>query len=165
MEPINWLSWLQHTDYDVWLILMEYLEPIIHLRKSFPRIRRDPWFNEFISNNRCTKLYFTLDKAEEYQPLSVYYNRYLNYKDRIIDIDHCYNWQDLFGRKNTRPNLHGITYYSQEHKCHITGRHHYACNISFQTKEQIFNAIKETSDIKVAKSWTKGRMLKALMSY
>jgi hypothetical protein len=101
MEHINWLSWLQHTDYDVWLILMEYLEPIIHLRKSFPRIRRDPWFNEFIKNNGKTKLYFTLDKCEEYQPLSVYYNRYLNYKDRIIDMDECYDWRDLLGRKNT----------------------------------------------------------------
>ena len=158
MEQINWLSWLQHTDYDVWLILMEYLEPIIHLRKSFPRIRRDPWFNEFILNNKNTKGYLTLDKAEEYRPLSIYYNRYLNFKDEIIYT--TYSQYPNCLRTGEPPNLHGITFDTQK----MPSSKHYQCNI-WQTKEDIFYAIITTSDIKVYKSWTKSRMLKALMSY
>jgi len=160
MEPINWLSWLQDTDYDVWLILMEYLEPIIHLRKLFPRIRRDPWFNEFIKNNRNTKGYLTLDKAEEYRPLSIYYNRYLNYKDEIIYT--TYSQYPTCFVNGEPPNLHGIKYYSVKNRWDPRV---YECNITNHTKEDIFNAIRATSDVKVAKSWTKGRMLKALMSY
>ena len=45
MTHINLLSWIQEQDYDAWLALYEYLEPIIMMRRSLPRLRRDECFH------------------------------------------------------------------------------------------------------------------------
>jgi len=70
MTHINLLSWIQEQDYDAWLALYEYLEPIIMMRRSLPRLRRDEWFQKMLIKHKIDD--------ENTKPTSIYYNRYVN---------------------------------------------------------------------------------------
>jgi len=159
------LSWLQEMDYDAWLMLMKYIEPIIQMRKLHSVIRRDKWFNKtihkkygvWVAPNRFGnyKVKYSLEDIERKKPMSAYYVRYLNHK---WDFAHD-GWR---GEKEQPINLHGIMIYS-------LGTHYRGwaedtrISLHNQTKDEIFDAIKD--NVKVYKSWSKPKLIKALLSH
>lgn len=158
------LSWLQEMDYDAWLMLMKYIEPIIQMRKLHPVIRRDKWFNktihkkygEWVAPNRFGnyKVKYSLEDIERKKPMSAHYVRYLNHK-----WDFAY---DDWSEKEKPINLHGLMIYS-------LGTHYRGwaedtrISLDSHTKDEIFDAIKD--NIKVYKSWSKPKLIKALLSH
>ena len=49
----GWFAWLMDVDYDAWLILYGYLDPVIKRQKLVPlcgQIKQDAWFKESILN-------------------------------------------------------------------------------------------------------------------
>ncbi len=146
--PLNLLSWLQEQDYDAWLALYEYLEPIIMMRRSLPKLRRDEWFQKMLIKQKIDD--------ENTKPTSIYYNRYLNYNGNIDTYVHII--QENFAPTNIY--ICGIKCYTES--TYITN--HYRLIISsYTTKDDIFKSVKAYSDIPIKKSWTKGRMIEALI--
>ena len=169
---LNWLSWIQQTDYDAWLTLFKYLEPVINMRASLPNIRRDPWFHKMIQKQFKSLLIQELE-IENMRPLSLYYNRYVNHETSITDVK--------VDKIKQKCNLHGIIY---EPNIGNSGRwqtilhqqmyrqggapqkqHNWTADQYFATKEDLIAAMKETKDVVVKKSWKKEKLVKALMSY
>ena len=163
---LNWLSWIQQTDYDAWLTLLKYLEPVINMRASLPNIRRDPWFHKMIQKQRFKQRTWprTLE-IENMKPLSLYYNRYINHEPDITNV--------RVDNIKEKCNLHGIIYQPRKEYCsgHVFGLrrpeqyHNWTVDELFATKEDLIAAMKDTKDVVVKKSWKKEKLLKALMSY
>ena len=164
---LNLLCWLQEQDYDAWLVLMKYLEPIIQLRQSFPQLRRDEWFR--IMLNKCYgdnyKRYLDPDgdergdprRLENRKPLSIFYSRYINHHHNII------GWIGDF-KGNRPPNINGVIYHTQENRyCYQSSAD--ICGSIRETRDELFQLIRDTDRVPIKKSWKKTRMLKALMSY
>ena len=156
MTHINLLSWIQEQDYDAWLALYEYLEPIIMMRRSLPRLRRDEWFQKMLIKHKIDD--------ENIKPTSIYYNRYVNYNSKIDTNVHTIE-------RNFAPTklyICGI-------ECHTEPIYDYTPGAGWlrvikgyrlsinATKDEIFKSVKAYSDIPIKKSWTKGRMLIALV--
>ena len=148
MTHINLLSWIQEQDYDAWLALYEYLEPIIMMRRSLPKLRRDEWFQKMLIKRKIDD--------ENTKPTSIYYNRYINYKSKIDT--HVHSIQEDFAPTNIY--ICGIKCYTES--TYIPNYHRLVIS-SYTTKDDIFNAVKVYSDIPIKKSWTKGRMIDALI--
>jgi len=156
MSHINLLSWIQEQDYDAWLALYEYLEPIIMMRRSLPRLRRDEWFQKMLIKQKIDD--------ENIKPTSVYYNRYVNYNPCIKTyVNICE--PHFFPSKLY---IHGIECHTDPIYDHTPGAgwlrviKGYRLSIN-ATKDEIFKSVKAYSDIPIKKSWTKGRMLIALV--
>ena len=146
MTHINLLSWIQEQDYDAWLALYEYLEPIIMMRRSLPRLRRDEWFQKMLIKQKIDD--------ENKKPTSIYYNRYLNYNSNIDTYVH-----------SIQPNFASTNIYICGIKCHTERKYilNNHCLIISATKDEIFKSVKAYSDIPIKKSWTKTRMIDALI--
>lgn len=154
MTHINLLSWIQEQDYDAWLALYEYLEPIIMMRRSLPKLRRDEWFQKMLIKQKIDD--------ENTKPTSIYYNRYINYKSKIDT--HVHSIQENFALTNIY--ICGIKCDSERIRDHwgATMIKGYRLIISSHTtKDDIFKSVKAYSDIPIKKSWTKGRMIDALI--
>ena len=166
---LNWLSWIQQTDYDAWLTLLKYLEPVINMRASLPNIRRDPWFHKMLQKQFKSLLIQELE-IENMKPLSLYYNRYINHEPDITNV--------RVDNIKQKCNLHGIIYepsiaydsWGMIHRAYDRERpgSEARCwkeHMYDTTKEDLIAAMKDTKDVVIKKSWKKGKLLKALMSY
>ncbi len=155
MTHLNLLSWLQEQDYDAWLALYEYLEPVIMMRRSLPKLRRDEWFQKMLIKQKIDD--------ENKKPTSVYYNRYVNYHSTIKTyVDLCSS--DF---KPTKLYIHGIECDIERIRDHTYGWGYppikgYRLSVK-ATKDEIFKAVTESGHQPIKKSWTKGRMLLALV--
>ena len=165
---LNWLSWLQETDTDAWLVLMKYFEPVIKMRSLYPQIHRDEWFNKaihkkygvWVAPNRFGnyKVRYSLEDIERKKPMSAYYVKYLNHDS---DFAHC-----GLSERAKPVNLHGVMVHSRGDPDWVNGgwsRDHFVISLNSRTKDEIFDAIKD--NIKVYKSWSKPRLIKALLSH
>ena len=167
---LNWLSWLQHADHDVWLKLMEYLEPIIKMRQIQSSIKRDKWFIKAMER----KLGGSIEelRLESKFPISANYNRFVNYDPDFAD---GYFFRSKIERFN-KINLHGIIvksnpintcpYYDLDGPMPKHHRYKYQLKLNNPTCDDILDAVKDNEDgIKIRKSWKKDKMIKALLSY
>jgi len=125
-------------------VIPSYKRYIILLNKTY---------NYLIKHYKC---YGDNSKLENREPLSIYYNRYLNHHYNLI------NWNGDF-KGNRPPNINGVMYHTHEHRyCQSSAD---ICGSIRETRDELFQLIRDTDRVPIKKSWKKTRMLKALMSY
>jgi len=149
---LNLLSWIQEKDYDVWLYLYEnYLVHVMNQKKTLPAIHRPLHFKKKFKNLQKTQ-------NDTYESMS--YARYvggkysisLPYRGKGWDQERNNYW--VAGLKLKQRDLDRWDYRGAPP----------AMIIDQLSKDDLIEKCKEC-EIDYRKSWTKGKIMKAIMNY
>ena len=158
LATLNWLCWLQEADYDVWLILIEYLKPIIDMRIAHKEIRYldNPIFK------KVAKRMHRPPPPDGYPPhfTPIYSVSYLRWYQGHLNVECPYPVRDIFANGGDHrfddTKLYGLTWCST-----ISD---YRINNIREVKNEVIAAMK-LNEIDYKKSWTKQKLMKAILKH
>ena len=157
---LNWFSYLQEEDHDVWEYLFNnYLLPVIKKKASLKEIR-------YIENKRLMKLIKKFRGVYEGTAHDGrWFIRYNTLREYALKPHPIYNpyYGDMFDRPRC---FGGVQFTSEVNKVStlysVNGRR---AKIKIDgTKDQIMKHLEE-NQIKCRKSWTKDKMVQAMLSF
>ena len=159
LATLNWLCWLQEADYDVWLILMEYLKPIIDMRIAHKEIRYmdNPIFKK-VANNlyKDYERYQVSVNVPEGWDRAMYSISYLRWYQGKLRVDCPYQTMDMIENGFNDTKLYGLTWYSSLSA--------YKVNNIREVKDEVI-AVMKLNEIDYKKSWTKQKLMKAILKH
>ena len=148
LAHLNWLCWLQETDYDVWLILLSYIQPIIDMRKTHKEIR---YFDHPIFKKVCKTI------ANCDTPIySISYKRWYNGK---LSCDTPWQIREWCKDSNDDVKIYGIRLTYNRYG----GRALINCDVKYTKDEVIDQMI--INDIPYKKSWPKHKLMNTIMKH
>jgi len=181
LSTLNWLCWLQEADYDVWLILTEYLKPIIDMRITHKEIRYldNPIFKKVAKrigfgtdqqrrvatrvdrfNRGLAPAAWVADRDFQDQGQSPIYSvSYLRWYQGHLNVECTYQTKELFsieGHFFNDSKLYGLTWYSTIND--------YKVNNIREVKDEVI-AVMKLNEIDYKKSWTKQKLMKAILKH
>lgn len=155
LASLNWLCWLQDADYDVWLILLEYLKPIIDMRIAHKEIRYldNPIFKKVAKrihddNSRYTHL--------GYEDKSIYSVAYLRWYHGHFNVQCPYQTGEVFRGSWGDVDIYGLRWHSSTSS--------YQTNTIREIKDEVIEVMK-FNKIPYKKSWTKQKLMRAIMKH
>tara|TARA_R100000734_G_C3237318_1_gene43176 strand:- start:43 stop:534 length:492 start_codon:yes stop_codon:yes gene_type:complete len=159
---LNWLSFLQEQDHDVWEYLFNnYILPIIKSRECQKELR-------YLDNKRLMKL-ISQATARQYGHRDGachpgrWFIRYSNLRHWSLspnDIYCCWN-----GDKNDKTRCFGEVQFESKSYVNHYNKHDYRYYIKIEgTKDHIMKHLDE-NEIKYKKSWKKEKLIKAMLSF
>jgi len=154
LAHLNWLCWLQEADYDVWLILLSYIQPIIDMRKTHKEIR---YFDHPIFKKVCISLIEEERRRRRSKPIfSVTYKRWYNGN---LSCEPPWQVREMCNDSNDLPIIYGIpmTYNTYDGRAQIN------CVIR-ETKDKVIDQM-IINDIPYKKSWTKQKLMNTIMKH
>lgn len=153
LASLNWLCWLQHTDYDVWLILMEYLKPIIDMRKTHKDIRyaMHPIFKKVCKSLTKDNLMYALTRND----IPIYSVSYLRWYTGKLNCETPWQVKEFFKKKPDDTRLYGL---------HFKTDSSWQKNEIRETKDEVIEVMK-LNKIPYRKSWTKQKLMKTIMKH
>ena len=154
LSTLNWLCWLQEADYDVWLILMEYLKPILDMRITHKEIR-------YLDNPIFKKVAKRMDRVGwdfVHRVSPIYSVSYLRWYQGHLNVECPYQTKEIFANQggHTRSKLYGLTWYSTIDD--------YKVNNIREVKDEVI-AVMKLNEIDYKKSWTKQKLMKAILKH
>ncbi len=159
LATLNWLCWLQEADHDVWLILMEYLKPIIDMRIAHKEIRYmdNPIFKKVAKNLYKEHMHYqVLYRPEGIRDTSIYSICYLRWYQGNLRLECPYQVKDMFENGFNDTKLYGLTWYSSLSD--------YKVNNIREVKDEVI-AVMKLNEIDYKKSWTKQKLMKAILKH
>ena len=153
---LNWLSWLQEEDHDVWEYLFNnYLLPVIKRKGCLKEIR-------YIENKRLMKMIKKFRGGYEGTSHDgrwfIRYNTLTAFQLKPNSLSHLY-----YGDQFDRPRCFGDVEFTSE--IDKAGYVNQTAKIKIDgTKDQIMKHLQE-NEIKCRKSWKKEQMVKAMLSF
>ena len=152
LAHLNLLCWLQETDYDVWLILLSYIQPIIDMRKTHKEIR---YFDHPIFKKVCKSM--AKDGINGANPIySITYIRWYNGK---LCCDTPWQIRQWCKDSNDDTKIYGIRLRYNSYG----GRALINCDVR-ETKDEVIEKMK-INDIPYKKSWTKQKLMNTIMKH
>jgi hypothetical protein len=153
LASLNWLCWLQDADYDVWLILLEYLKPIIDMRITHKEIRyfENPIFKKVAKrmHNEGTFVGWTRDAP-------IYSVAYLRWYHGHFNVQCPYQTGEVFRGSWGDVDIYGLRWHSSVSS--------YQTNTIRETKDEVIEVMK-FNKIPYKKSWTKQKLMKTIMKH
>ena len=151
LATLNWLCWLQEADYDVWLILMEYLKPIIDMRIAHKEIRYldNPIFKK-VAKRMGAHIYPWISQSP------VYSVSFLRWYQGHLNVECPYQVKEMCANGFDDTKLYGLTWFST-----ISD---YKVNNIREVKDEVI-AVMKLNEIDYKKSWTKQKLMKAILKH
>ncbi len=150
----DWMSWLEEADYDVWLIMMEYVKPIIQRTFAHNEIRYldNPIFKKVAKRMHADNRRYAYLSPE----IPIYSVSYLRWYQGKFDVRCPYQTNEVFRGSWGDVEIYGLTWYSSTND--------YKQNNIRDTKDKVIEHMK-LNEIDYKKSWTKQKLMKAVLKH
>jgi len=161
LAHLNWLCWLEETDYDVWLILLSYIQPMIDMRKTFKEIKYpdNPIFQKVMKRLHKDSVYYTRGQVVPRENICHFSISYLRWYQGHLSVACPYQIREFFKTNADDLKIYGIrcTHNSYD------GPRTFNCKVRDE-KDVVIEKMK-INEIPYKKSWTKQKLLKTIIKH